>query len=66
MTVRKMIDGARGLASDSRVPRPIKALLVFGLLPIPGPFEEIAGGLAVLWLVRRRPQIITDHFGSNV
>jgi hypothetical protein len=30
----------KALARDPRIPRPIRWLLVFGLLPIPGPFDE--------------------------
>lgn len=35
------------LARDSRIPRPIRWLLVVGLLPIPGPLDEAAGLLAL-------------------
>jgi hypothetical protein len=30
----------KALARDPRIPRPLRALLVIGLLPIPGPFDE--------------------------
>ncbi len=35
------------LARDSRIPRPIRWLLVIGLLPIPGPVDEAVGLVAV-------------------
>jgi len=36
----------RLLARDRRIPRPVRGLIAFGLLPIPGPVDE-----AVLLLV---------------
>jgi hypothetical protein len=43
------------LATDDHLPRPIRWLLVFGLLPIPGPVDEVALGLAaILMLCYRR------------
>ena len=35
-TVRAM----RLLATDGRIPRPLRWLAVLGLLPVPGPFDE--------------------------
>jgi hypothetical protein len=35
------------LARDSRIPRPVRWLLVIGLLPIPGPFDEAVGLIAL-------------------
>ncbi|HVX69507.1 MAG TPA: hypothetical protein VHA79_07410 [Mycobacteriales bacterium] len=32
----------KALARDPRIPRPIRWLLVMGLLPVPGPFDEAA------------------------
>ncbi|HUY54401.1 MAG TPA: hypothetical protein VMV23_04515 [Candidatus Nanopelagicaceae bacterium] len=43
------------LALDERLPRPVRWLLVFGLLPIPGPVDEVAlGAAAILLLCYRR------------
>jgi hypothetical protein len=30
------------LARDARVPRPLRGIAAFGLLPLPGPLDEIA------------------------
>lgn len=30
------------LARDGRIPRPLRGLVAFGLLPIPGPLDEAA------------------------
>jgi hypothetical protein len=53
--VRRLIRAVRILALDGRIPRPLRGLAAFGLLPIPGPFDEfvllIVG--ALLWLFYR-------------
>jgi hypothetical protein len=38
--VKVLLRTLKGLARDPRIPRPIRWLLVAGLLPIPGPFDE--------------------------
>jgi hypothetical protein len=48
------------LVKHPDVPRPLRWLLVVAVMPIPGPFEEIAGGLAVLLLIRLRPGLVTE------
>ena len=47
---RRAIRAVRILAREGRIPRPLRALVVFGLLPIPGPFDEAALLLAALLL----------------
>ncbi len=59
-------DGARlirALASDERIPRPVRWLLVVALLPISGPFEEIAGGLALGVIAWRYRAVLAEHRG---
>jgi hypothetical protein len=44
------------LARDGRIPRPLRALAAFGVLPIPGPFDEavlLSVGL-LLWAFYRK------------
>ncbi|MHB8394949.1 MAG: hypothetical protein ACYDC5_10695 [Candidatus Dormibacteria bacterium] len=48
---RAVVRALRRLATDERLPRPVRWLLVFGLLPIPGPVDEVALGLAALLLL---------------
>ena len=52
---RRLIRAVRILARDGRSPRPLRALVASGVLPIPGPFDEAAllaaGG--ALWLFHR-------------
>ena len=47
----------KALARDSRIPRPVRCLIVAGLLPVPGPFDEIVLALALLLLALVRPGI---------
>jgi hypothetical protein len=54
--MRRLLRAVRLLARDGRIPRPLRAIAAFGILPLPGPLDEaallIAG--AVLWLFYRR------------
>ena len=54
---RRLIRAVKILASDGRIPRPLRWLAVFGALPIPGPIDEavllVVGGL--LWAFYRDP-----------
>ena len=52
---RRLIRGVAILARDGRIPRPLRGLVAFGLLPVPGPFDEavlLLVGL-VLWVFYR-------------
>jgi hypothetical protein len=44
--VRRLLRALKLVARDPRIPRPVRAVAAFGLLPIPGPVDE-----AVLLLV---------------
>ena len=51
-----MIRYLRALVKElHQAPRPVRALLIFGALPIPGPFDELALLIAgaILWLFYR-------------
>jgi hypothetical protein len=48
------------LVKHPEVPRRLRWLLVVAVFPIPGPFEEIAGGLAVILLMRLRPGLVSE------
>jgi hypothetical protein len=53
--MRRMIRAVKILATDGRIPRPLRGAAAFGVLPIPGPVDE-AGLLlvgALLWLFYR-------------
>ena len=53
----RLIRAVKILARDGRIPRPLRGLAAFGVLPIPGPFDEavllIVGVL--LWIFYRQP-----------
>jgi hypothetical protein len=54
--IRRLIRAVKIVARDGRIPRPLRALVAFGLLPIPGPVDELAllvVGL-LLWIFYRR------------
>jgi hypothetical protein len=53
--IRRLIRAVKIVARDGRIPRPLRALVAFGLLPIPGPVDELAllvVGL-LLWIFYR-------------
>ena len=53
----RAIRAVRILARDGRIPRPLRWLVVVGLLPMPGPFDEavllVAAG--ILFVFYRGP-----------
>ncbi|TML89923.1 MAG: hypothetical protein E6G08_04595 [Actinobacteria bacterium] len=53
----RAIRAVRILARDGRIPRPLRWLVVVGLLPVPGPFDEavllVAAG--ILFVFYRGP-----------
>ncbi len=52
----------KALARDPDVPRPLRWLLLFAVLPIPGPVDEVAGALALFLLRRLRPGVVARHW----
>jgi hypothetical protein len=52
---RRLIQAVAILARDGRIPKPLRGLAAFGVLPIPGPLDEavlLIVGL-ILWLFYR-------------
>jgi hypothetical protein len=53
--VRRLIRAVKILARDGGIPKPLRGLVAFGVLPIPGPFDEavlLTAGL-ILWMFYR-------------
>jgi hypothetical protein len=52
-----VVRAVRALVTDRRIPRPLRWLIGLGLLPVPGPFDEIVLVLAaaVLGIFYRGP-----------
>jgi hypothetical protein len=40
--MRRTIRAVTLLARDGKIPRPLRGLALFGLLPLPGPLDEVA------------------------
>ena len=55
--VVRTLRAMRLLASDGRIPRPLRWLAVLGLMPIPGPFDEAILLLLapILFVFHRQP-----------
>ena len=53
--MKRLLRAVKLLARDGRIPRPLRGLAAFGLLPIPGPVDELALLVVgvVLWLFYR-------------
>ncbi len=56
---RHVLRAVRIAATDQRIPRPLRWLAALGLLPVPGPFDEIVLLLVAvpLGLFYRRPLV---------
>ena len=52
--LKRLLELAKLLARDPRIPRPVRALIVIGLLTVPGPFDEVVlvGSLVLLLVIR--------------
>ena len=54
---RHLIRAVTILARDGRIPKPLRGLAAFGVLPVPGPVDEavllVVG--ALLWIFYRQP-----------
>lgn len=55
--MRRILRATRLVLRDGRVPRPLRWLAGFALLPIPGPVDEVALLVLapLLWLFHREP-----------
>lgn len=53
--LRRAARAVKLLATDGRIPRPLRGAAAFGLLPLPGPLDEavLLVVAAVIWLFYR-------------
>jgi len=53
--IKRMVRAVKIVIRDGRIPRPIRLGGALGLLPVPGPFDEIVLSLvgAILWIFYR-------------
>ena len=58
--VRRLIRAVKILARDGRIPRPLRGLAAFGVLPIPGPFDEAVLLIVGLLLWTFYPQSLRE------
>jgi hypothetical protein len=56
---KQVLRAVRYAATDKRIPRPLRWLVALGLLPVPGPFDEIVLVIAAvpLGLFYREPLV---------
>lgn len=45
--LRLLLRALKALSRDPRIPRPVRWVLLASLLPVPGPFDEAVGLLAL-------------------
>jgi hypothetical protein len=56
---------ARKVSRDPAIPRWLRGLILFGLLPIPGPVDNIALAVAVAILVLRYRDAVAVHYATT-
>ena len=61
---RRLLRAVKLLARDGRIPRPVKGLAAFGLLPVPGPFDEAALLIVAAFLFVFRRDVLRDAWRS--
>jgi hypothetical protein len=61
---RRLIRAVTILARDGRLPRPLRALAAFGLLPIPGPLDEAVLLVVGLWLWAFQRELLSQAWGE--
>ena len=52
---RRVVLAVKILARDGRIPKPLRGLVAFGVLPIPGPVDEVVLLIVgpILWIFYR-------------
>lgn len=55
---------AKLVARDERIPRPLKWLAALGLLPVPGPFDEVVLLVVAAFLFVFRRDVLLDAWDA--
>lgn len=63
--MRRHLRVARCIATDRRVPRWLRGLLIFGILPIPGPVDNVALIVGLLVLAVWHRPLIAEHYRTD-
>ena len=61
---KRTLRAVRLAATDTRIPRPLRTLVAVGLLPIPGPFDEVVLVIAAVPLALFYREPLTDAWRS--
>jgi hypothetical protein len=63
--LRRWLRAVKTLARDPRIPRPVRWILLASLLPVPGPFDEAVGliALGLIYLFWR--EVLRDALRSD-
>ena len=61
---KQTLRAVRLAATDTRIPRPLRALVAVGLLPIPGPFDEVVLVIATVPLALFYREPLADAWRS--
>jgi hypothetical protein len=64
----RTLRAVRFLATDGRIPRPLRWLVIVGALPVPGPFDEavlLVGAVPLVIFYRPEMKDAWRHAGSD-
>ena len=53
---------AKATVKDPTIPRWVRWCLIIGLLPIPGPLDELAAGVAIIFVLVRHRECWNEHW----
>jgi len=60
--MKRHLNVARRLARDEAIPRWLRLLLLFGLLPIPGPLDDVVVVIVAAVIVVRYRHRVAHHY----
>jgi len=63
-SLRRTLRAAKLVARDDRIPRPLKWLAAFGLLPVPGPLDEAVLVVVAALVFTFRRDVLRDAWAA--